>query len=65
MRQRMRNPVLRQSRGKLLGLSRRNWLGPPLVVILRKDLDNIHAELSGGFDGPVVAAGDGHVGAEE
>jgi hypothetical protein len=35
-----------------------------LVVVFREDLDGLHLQLAGSFGGLVVAAGDGHVGAE-
>jgi hypothetical protein len=44
---------------------RNEWLAAPLVVVLREDLDGVHAQRGGGIDGFVVAAGYGHVGAEK
>ena len=41
------------------------FFGPPLVVVLREELDAVAFEAVGDFDGFVVSAGDGLVGTED
>src|SRR3712207_4084407 len=50
---------------EVLGGLRRNWLGVPLVRVLRKNLARGHVERRGAFDGQRMATGNRHMRAKQ
>ena len=64
MRKGIGNPGLLERLAEPIDLTAEDLLGIPLVVVLGKELHDIHIELRGSIDGLVVAASDAHVGTE-
>ena len=64
MRQGIGNPGLFEGLVEPIDLTAEDLLGVPLVVVLGKELHDIHIELRGSIDGLVITASDAHVGTE-
>ena len=65
VRERMGDSELAERRLKARRFGLRDRFGPPLIVVLREQLDALAAAVAGGLDGLVVAPRDRLMGAED